>query len=314
MVSPDAPTISVIIPAYNAARHICLAVESVLAQDYPAVEIIVVNDGSTDETLSVLAPYAGRIHLINQPNRGVSAARNTGLQAASGKYLVFLDADDLFLPGKLELQTGYLENHPAVCVVFSDTLFFEEGQETALARPFFDRPRIKMSLGSPRQNALVFMKQNPFPIHAAMVRAEYAAQVGGFDPVMAGNEDWDYWYRLTSQGGAAYQAQPTGLYRHRVGSGSQNKQQMLAGFNHLMRKIEASPIFLTLARSTRSSFYLYWGAGALMLDDAQAARKGLWKAVKTWALNLAAWIALGLVMLLGERAKVFIVLKQKLFG
>ena len=96
-VATPPPLVSVIMPAFNSARFVGQAVQTVLAQTYPQVELIVVNDGSTDETETVLAPYANRIQIINQANQGVSAARNTGIRAAQGQYIAFLDADDLMM-------------------------------------------------------------------------------------------------------------------------------------------------------------------------------------------------------------------------
>jgi glycosyltransferase involved in cell wall biosynthesis len=110
--------VSVIIPTYNRAHVICRAIDSVLAQTYPDYEIIVVDDGSTDQTAHVLSFYTDRIRYIYQANGGVSKAReNTGIKAAAGEYICFLDSDDAFLPNKLELQVGYLDNHPEIDVV-----------------------------------------------------------------------------------------------------------------------------------------------------------------------------------------------------
>ena len=109
----DAPLVSVVIPAYNCARFIREALDSALAQDYPGVEVIVVDDGSTDETGAILASYGAQIRLISQRNRGCAAARNAGVAHARGKYIAFLDGDDAWWPWKIGYQmqalgeTGY---------------------------------------------------------------------------------------------------------------------------------------------------------------------------------------------------------------
>ena len=116
------PRVSVIIPAYNAAAFIDEALRSVLDQDYPNLEVIVIDDGSTDETAERLAAYASQALCIHQPNSGgyVGAARNAGMARATGEYLAFLDADDIMLPGRIRRQVDFLSTHPEVGLVFSD--------------------------------------------------------------------------------------------------------------------------------------------------------------------------------------------------
>jgi len=112
--------VSTIIPAYNAERTIAQAVDSALSQDFDGHEVIVVNDGSTDSTVSILEEYGRRIHVVTQPNRGVSAARNAGVRQSTGKYLAFLDSDDVFLPGKFETMISALERNPLASLAFSE--------------------------------------------------------------------------------------------------------------------------------------------------------------------------------------------------
>jgi hypothetical protein len=111
------PLVSVIIPTYNRSKLLQLAVESVLAQTYPAIELIVVDDGSTDDTPAMLEQYAGRIVYIRQANRGGTAARNTGIRAARGEYLSFLDHDDMLMPAKIERQMEIMDARPEVGLV-----------------------------------------------------------------------------------------------------------------------------------------------------------------------------------------------------
>jgi glycosyltransferase involved in cell wall biosynthesis len=113
------PLVSVIVPAYNCGRFVAEAVESALYQDYPAKEVIVVNDGSTDDTLIRLTRFGSAIRVISQKNAGPPAARNTGLREAQGSYIALLDADDVWLPGKLSAQVNYLENHAEVGTVYT---------------------------------------------------------------------------------------------------------------------------------------------------------------------------------------------------
>jgi len=117
--------VSVIIPAYNGAAFLPEAIDSVLAQDYEPLEILVVDDGSTDDTHDVLRPYAPRIRYFYQENRGPSAARNLGIERARGDLIAFLDADDRWLPGKLAAQVAALGTQSAAALVHTDVLFWD---------------------------------------------------------------------------------------------------------------------------------------------------------------------------------------------
>lgn len=120
------PTVSVIIPTYNRTRFISEAVESVLAQTYSDYEILVVDDGSIDNTKDVLLPYQDKVIYIYQKNQGVSAARNTGIRNSKGKYIAFLDSDDMWLPEKLEKQVEILDKYPDISMVYSNISYCDE--------------------------------------------------------------------------------------------------------------------------------------------------------------------------------------------
>src|SRR3954464_9718855 len=120
------PTVSVIVPAYNVAPYIRAAIDSALAQTFRDLEVIVVNDGSTDETASIVDACCAadpRVRLIEQPNRGLSAARNTALAAARGEFLALLDGDDTWDPGFLEAQLAVFGDRPDVSIVTGNALF-----------------------------------------------------------------------------------------------------------------------------------------------------------------------------------------------
>ena len=124
------PLLSVVIPTWNRAHIVCEAVESALIQRTGQIEVIVVDDGSTDDTAQVLERgFGSRIHLLRMPRRrGAGAARNAGARLASGELVAFLDSDDLFLPGKLDAELRALERFPAAEAVVSDSLSFLEGE------------------------------------------------------------------------------------------------------------------------------------------------------------------------------------------
>ncbi len=120
--------VSVIIPTYNRAHTILRAVNSVIKQSYKAFEIIVVNDGSTDETLKVLHPYHKDIKIISQTNKGVSSARNTGIRSAVGDWIALLDSDDEWLPEKLEHQNAYYKINPDMQIFQSSEIWIRNGR------------------------------------------------------------------------------------------------------------------------------------------------------------------------------------------
>ncbi|HWL55005.1 MAG TPA: glycosyltransferase [Chthoniobacteraceae bacterium] len=125
MAPPSEAAVSIIIPCYNAARYVGETIESALAQTHPACEVIVIDDGSTDESLSVIQRYGGRVRWESGPNRGVCAARNRGLELATGEWIQFLDADDLISPRKIELQLAALEGKGPGVMATCPVRFFD---------------------------------------------------------------------------------------------------------------------------------------------------------------------------------------------
>jgi glycosyltransferase involved in cell wall biosynthesis len=186
------PQISVIIPSYNQAQFVAAAVESVLAQTYPEVEAIVVDDGSTDDTQAVLAAYSGRIRCIHQENRGLAGARNTGFLASRGDYLLFLDSDDLIHPDKLALHVSLMEADPAFGLVYS-----------AWQQINADGTQVLGEVRPNRQGQLLkelLLRRFFFFASAAVVRRECMERVGLFDESLQWSEDADMWLRLARAG------------------------------------------------------------------------------------------------------------------
>lgn len=119
------PLVSVTIPSYNAASTLAEALDSVLGQTYPNVEVIVVDDGSTDDTQDVLNRYSARVNSIRQKNGGLASARNTGCRAAQGKYIALMDADDICMPERIAVQVAYMEQNPDIVMCSSDFVAFD---------------------------------------------------------------------------------------------------------------------------------------------------------------------------------------------
>ena len=184
--------VTAVIPTYNYARFVGRAIDSVLAQTYPGIECVVVDDGSTDDTPAVLARYAGRIQVISQPNRGVSAARNAGIRAARGDGIALLDADDVWKPTKIAKQVALLQGAPDVSVVgcgievvdgagrrIREVLWEPPGQGTAALREMAVR---RTWVGGSDSGALL--------------RRQVFDDVGLFDETFVAAEDLDMWLRI----------------------------------------------------------------------------------------------------------------------
>lgn len=137
------PLVSAIIPAFNAERYIAQAIESVIAQTLDDIEIIVVNDGSTDSTLEKLIPFGDRIKVLNQENKGLGAARNSGVGISQGKFIAFLDSDDIWIEDKTEKQVEYINEREEIDIVFGGVEVFEtpELPSTSLSSSTFEIPQ-----------------------------------------------------------------------------------------------------------------------------------------------------------------------------
>jgi glycosyltransferase involved in cell wall biosynthesis len=180
--------VTALIPTYNYGRFVTQAVESALAQTYPHLEIIVVDDGSSDDTRQQLARYSDRIRYIYQDNQSVAAARNTGIQAARGDLIAFLDADDLWHPHKLDVQVRYLADHPAVRLLAVDRL--ADGVQ--------HWPPLQ-DLAQPKAHAISVEELVLRPYFApsgVLVRKECFDTVGFFDTSLRNAEDYDMWIRI----------------------------------------------------------------------------------------------------------------------
>ena len=196
----DKPLVSVIIPAYNCADYIVESIESALAQDYPNKEIIVVDDGSTDDTVATLSAFDGKITVIRQENAGSAVARNTGIKASSGEFIAFLDSDDLWFPGKLSLQVEYMEAHPDIGLVYHDWMVWElddNGTFAPLDIPTLPADRLATD---PDNSGWIYRRlfsESIIHTTAAMLRRELVDKAGVFDTELRKGQDYEYWFRIS---------------------------------------------------------------------------------------------------------------------
>lgn len=195
------PLVSVIVPAFNAAATLAETLESILAQTYDAIELIVVDDGSTDDTAAVARSYIPRLQYVHQPNSGGAAVpRNTGLESSNGEFLAFMDADDLMTPDRLERQVDFLQRHPQAGIVFSDYQNISDNGGYPTSH-FSTCPKLVDLLGGREEVVLSevgeLLAEENFGITSAfLMRRRLLDLVPGFEPTLHACEDFHFYYRL----------------------------------------------------------------------------------------------------------------------
>ncbi|MDY6952178.1 MAG: glycosyltransferase, partial [Thermodesulfobacteriota bacterium] len=180
------PTVSVVIPSYNRALFLKEAIDSVLAQGFEDFEVIVVDDGSTDTTNALLASCP-RVFVVTQDRLGVSAARNAGIARAAGRFLAFLDSDDLWLPEKLAAQIAFFERHPQALICQTEEIWIRDGVRV--------NPKMRHS----KPSGMIFERSLELCLvspSAVMMRRDLIDKVGWFDETLPACEDYDLWLRI----------------------------------------------------------------------------------------------------------------------
>jgi glycosyltransferase involved in cell wall biosynthesis len=264
-------SVTVIIPTHNSAPHLAEAVESVLKQTHRDFEIIVVDDGSTDDTRDVLEPYRDRISYIHQENQGSYKARNTGILKSKNPYIAFLDADDLWFPDKLEVLVGYLESHPDIGLVFSDaTLFNGSG---ALEGTFWKKrgcyEEMMKESGRVGNGFALLMEKNFILPSAALVRRECFEKAGLFDEQFRNVGDKDMWLRISLQYPLA--RVPFPLIRRRIHPYDQRQvesiQKSIVAVVHKMERLFPDRILASGVDTRRILGPLYYSLGRIYWDQ-----------------------------------------------
>lgn len=252
---------SVIIPAYNAEEYIAKAIESCLCQTCLPHEIIVVDDGSTDGTAKLAESFPPPVRLVRLPqNMGLPSARNRGVEVASGDWLVFLDADDWFLPEKLECQRRCALEHEHAVLIYTGFLVSLDGVET-LGR--FNPPTVLESM---------LRYRCAFHVGTVALRRDAFDSVGGFDPALRVTEDWDLWLRLAALYSTAVFAavpEPLAVYRITPGSLSSDAMRM---FKARFGLIEGRCLYGMTGVSRRSwrrrvSAFLHYDASIALREE-----------------------------------------------
>lgn len=276
------PTVSVVIPAYNSARYIGQALDSVKAQTFNDYEVIVVNDGSRDrgELEGVLHSHPLPVIYISQENRGVSAARNAAIKVARGKFYAQLDADDQWTPDYLEVQLGILAENPDVALVYPNATIIGDGSNVGL-----EFMKITPSEGEVNFESLV--RQRCVVMTCVTARMNAIREAGMFDESLRSCEDFDLWLRIVKNGGRIiYHRRPLVLYRRHEDSLSSDRVWMT---RHLLAVYEKTARTFTLTSaevemlneqitSYRAMLELFEGKHALSAERASAALIHLRKA------------------------------------
>jgi GT2 family glycosyltransferase len=272
------PSLSVIIPAYNVETYIELAVRSALAQTLIDLEVIVVDDGSTDGTAArVAALEDSRLRLVSQGNRGLSGARNTGIRLARGRYVGFLDGDDAWQPERAAMLTEVMEKDPTVGLVSSDYIYLDEsGRERGVLRADIPEP------------TLVQMIQRNYASSGVIGRRDVFVEAGLFDESLRSCEDLEMWVRVLAH--TSYKLRivpkPLAFYRERRGSLTTNYSVFLANADRAMRIIRTHAPQLPEVTFLRGLAECYRIASrkALSVGNLRSARKHLRQALGIYPL------------------------------
>jgi glycosyltransferase involved in cell wall biosynthesis len=211
----------VVIPAYNCEAYLGQAVDSVLAQDYPHKEVIVVNDGSRDGTLAVARRYDGRIRIVDQPNAGPPAARNAGIAAARGEYIAFIDADDVWVQGKLSAQVREMKRDPQVSTVFTDWHRWYPQASGQFVLPLQYIQSEVSDVADPQLTGWIYhllLQDCHLLTSTVMMRRTLLDHIGLFDLDFWNGDDYDMWLRAAHEAKVVKLASVGTIYRILPGS------------------------------------------------------------------------------------------------
>lgn len=239
----NTPLVSIIIPIHNQVDFLKKAIESVLNQIYQNFEVIIVNDGSTDQTREMVFSFKDeRVIYLWQENKGAALARNTGIEKAKGKYIAFLDADDLWLPEKLQKQVEFMEKNPEIGLLGTACVQVNEKGEKIKEKIF------------PTENKILqkdLIKYNPFIQSSVMVKKEVFDKAQGYDEEFLESEDYDLWLRIAKRHKITNLSEPLVLktYYLKNLSSSKDKKQLTFAFKAKKNAI--------LRRQYSKWFYFY---------------------------------------------------------
>jgi glycosyltransferase involved in cell wall biosynthesis len=283
------PLVSIIVPTYNYGHFIGQMFESLFAQTFRDWECVVVDDGSTDNTREIVTGYATadkRIKYIYQPNAQQAAARNNGIRNSLGRYVQFLDADDLLEPRKLELQVKYLEEHPGIDIIYGNVRYFSSANPGERRNSMFadDRPWMPEVSGAGQEILKAVIEECIMVVNAPLLRKSLIDEIGWFDKSLFSVEDWDYWIRCAASGKKFQYADlpdTRALVRYHPTSSSQSGRRVLKSNLRLRRKINRTVIDVEARQLNRRLAVVLEGY-TLAINDLKAGRlpKGMFHLIK----------------------------------
>jgi glycosyltransferase involved in cell wall biosynthesis len=246
------PRVSVVIPAYNAAPTLGRTLESVLKQTFASLDVIVVDDGSTDDTAEIAQSTGDvRVKVIQTPNGGVSRARNRGMAGASGELIALLDADDLWLPDKLEKQVNLMDAEPDIGVSFTAATRVDESGSVIGELPALMYDDYSAAL-------LLYSVVISAADSTAVIRRDVAEQLGGFDPNFSQCADWDYFLRASRVATIAPLPEPLVLYWTAASNMSRDIALLERDTFAVLRKTFDDPEFAAYVPIRRRVYSNHW--------------------------------------------------------
>lgn len=280
LIRNDTDLVSIIIPTYNRAEFIAEAIISVLSQTYSNIELIVIDDGSTDNTQQIVSTIIDkRLTYIKQNNRGRSNARNYALSLATGKYITFLDSDDLYLPNKIELQVSYLKNHPGVGMVYTSAHCIDTDGK------LLDHKYTASTSGLIYQS-IAFFTPVTITLPTVMTYKSVLDQVGGFDENMDRFEDTDMWRRISKRYRIDAMPDFTCLLRTHEDNSlhSQSPHKICSALDYYANKItnEDIEVDITVRNKGLSGLYNYYAYAFLSVPQFAESGKRLIKTAKKY--------------------------------
>lgn len=291
MSAPAEPLVTVVVPVYNGARFLSETLASVFAQTWSALELVVVDDGSTDDSPAIAERFTPRARVLRLANGGVAAARNAGAAEARGAFVAFLDQDDVWEPELLATLVPELERRRECVLAYADSWIVDARGRTHGRRSRFLRP----------VQGEVFaelLPRNFVPVETSVLRAETWRALGGFDPALRYLEDWELCLRAARRGPFAYVDRPLARYRVHARNLSHDIEPLLREGLELMARVEerCAPLSdreaaLVASERTRIALDLAWKAlrrRDLAAADAWRARAGagaLGKKLRTFVLR-----------------------------
>lgn len=288
--------VSVILPTYNDAKYVGVAVESVLNQTYENFELIIVNDGSKDDTDLVLAPYISNnsaIRYIKQENKGLACARNTGIASSTGDFVAFIDSDDKWLSEKLNAQVQAFVEYPEVGFVHCNLYGFGENQDVKVRGPKLTEDEIDQYSGYIFDN--YYFRKIIITPTSVMIRKKCFDEVGVFDENLSrlGSEDRDLFLRILRKYKALYLNKPLAMYRNQSNSMGQNYEKMIKAQEYVYEKItKLYGLPLTSKNEVMSKIYQEWAREFYVKGRFAIGFNNQVKAIRENPVDIDAYLAL----------------------